>query len=130
MHNLNKFKIFTIMFICMFVFVVAAIYTNTKEASENKMNANQQNKQQKSDTISNNNTPVDNTQIEHLSMRVNELADRVNQITGNPEDLDNNRLKCNVQGVLDGDHIEELSPETSIQEAKINGRELVLICTF
>lgn len=129
MHNLNKFKMFTIIFICMFVFVVAAIYTNTKEASENKIKGNQQNTEQKTDVVSNEGT-VDNSQIENLSMRVDELSQRINQITGNPEEMDNNRMKCNIQGVIDGDRIEELSPETSIQEAKINGKEIVLICSF
>ena len=41
MDGLNKFKILTIVFLCMFVFVIAAIYTNTKEVTENKTNANQ-----------------------------------------------------------------------------------------
>ena len=36
MDGLNKFKILTIVFLCMFVFVIAAIYTNTKEVTENK----------------------------------------------------------------------------------------------
>ena len=73
---------------------------------------------------------ADNSEIEHLSMRIDELSQRINEINGNPEEMDNNRMKCNIQGLIDGDHIEELSPETSIQEAKINGREIVLICTF
>ena len=37
MESLNKFKILTIIFICMFVFVVAAIYANTKDVTEGKV---------------------------------------------------------------------------------------------
>ena len=36
MEGLNKFKVLTIAFICMFVFVVAAIYSNTKDATMKK----------------------------------------------------------------------------------------------
>ena len=60
MEGLNKFKVLTIAFICMFVFVVAAIYSNTKDATMKK-------EKQKAEQMANregDNISVDNAQLE------------------------------------------------------------------
>ena len=38
MESMNKFKVLTIIIICLFTFAVAAMYSNTKEVSEDKAN--------------------------------------------------------------------------------------------
>ena len=43
MENINKFKVFTIVIICTFVFVIAAIYTNTKDVTEDKAGVQNEN---------------------------------------------------------------------------------------
>lgn len=130
MDGLNKFKILTIIFLCMFVFVVAAIYTNTKEVTENKTNANQKIKaEQKKDDMNaeENEISQDNSNLQDLSMKVDVLTKRLDELqNGNSS----NKLNCQVQGIMDGDRIEQLTQEAAMQEAKENNRELVLTCRY
>lgn len=129
MNGLNKFKMFTIIFICMFVFVVGAIYTNTKEVSENKTQANKQAQNDSAPKTPNVNQNMQgNEQINDLYWKVDELSRKVEEISNNSSE--GTSLSCNVQGVLDGDKIEELTSDAALQEARDNGRELVLICSF
>ena len=120
MDGLNKFKILTIVFLCMFVFVIAAIYTNTKEVTENKTNANQKIKEE-------NEISQDNSSLQDLSIKVDVLTKRLDELqNGNSS----NKLNCQVQGIMDGDRIEQLTQEAAMQEAKENNRELVLTCRY
>ena len=76
MEGLNKFKVLTIAFICMFVFVVAAIYSNTKDATMKK-------EKQKAEQTANregDNISVDNAQLEELYIKVNELNKSVEEL--------------------------------------------------
>ncbi len=130
MDGLNKFKILTIVFLCMFVFVIAAIYTNTKEVTENKTNANQKIKVEQNKNDMNeeeNEISQDNSSLQDLSIKVDVLTKRLDELqNGNSS----NKLNCQVQGIMDGDRIEQLTQEAAIQEAKENNRELVLTCRY
>lgn len=130
MDGLNKFKILTIVFLCMFVFVIAAIYTNTKEVTENKTNANQKIKVEQNKNDMNeeeNEISQDNSSLQDLSIKVDVLTKRLDELqNGNPS----NKLNCQVQGIMDGDRIEQLTQEAAMQEAKENNRELVLTCRY
>lgn len=123
MEGLNKFKVLTIAFICMFVFVVAAIYTNTKDATVKK-------EKQKAEQMANregDNISVDNAQLEELYVKVNELNKRF-------EDLDlqksGNNVNCEIRGIMGDNGLEELTIDAALQEARDNGRELVMGCHF
>lgn len=123
MEGLNKFKVLTIAFICMFVFVVAAIYTNTKDATVKK-------EKQKAEQMANregDNISVDNAQLEELYVKVNELNKRF-------EDIDlqkaGNSVNCQVRGVMGDNGIEELTIDAALQEARDNGKDLVMTCHF
>ena len=123
MEGLNKFKVLTIAFICMFVFVVAAIYTNTKDATVKK-------EKQKAEQMANSegdNSSVDNAQLEELYVKVNELNKRF-------EDIDlqkaGNSVNCQVRGVMGDNGIEELTIDAALQEARDNGKDLVMTCHF
>lgn len=123
MEGLNKFKVLTIAFICMFVFVVAAIYTNTKDATVKK-------EKQKAEQMANregDNISVDNAQLEELYVKVNELNKRF-------EDLDlqkaGNSVNCQVRGVMGDNGLEELTIDAALQEARDNGKDLVMTCHF
>lgn len=132
MNGLNKFKMITIVFICMFIFVVAAIYTNTKEASVQKLQTNQQGQSENGDAnnIENGNTVSgDNPQIQDLYVRIDELSQRIEDLS-HDRNSDGTSISCNIQGILNGDNIEELTQESAIQEARDNGKELVMICSF
>lgn len=131
MDGLNKFKILTIVFLCMFVFVIAAIYTNTKEVTENKTNANQKIKVEQNKNDMNeeeeNEISQDNSSLQDLSIKVDVLTKRLDELqSGNSS----NKLNCQVQGIMDGDRIEQLTQEAAMQEAKENNRELVLTCRY
>ena len=118
MDGLNKFKILTIVFLCMFVFVIAAIYTNTKEVTE--QNKNDMNEEE-------NEISQDNSSLQDLSIKVDVLTKRLDELqNGNSS----NKLNCQVQGIMDGDRIEQLTQEAAMQEAKENNRELVLTCRY
>ncbi|MBD5402197.1 hypothetical protein HDR58_05290 [bacterium] len=123
MEGLNKFKVLTVAFILMFIFIVAAIYSNTKDAAKSK------NKLEKTDTPRNNTSNAasygNTAQLERLSIRINELSERVDNLSN-----DDNKLKCSIQGVLDGNTINEMSTAAAVQEARDNDKELVMICSF
>lgn len=131
MEGLNKFKVLTIVFLCMFVFVIAAIYTNTKDASENKTQETQKlQEEQVRDQIASesNNISSDNAQLQELSMRLDNLTQRLDEMNSSSS---GKRLNCNIQGVLDeNSNIEQLTQDAALQEAQNNGKELVLTCSF
>lgn len=123
MEGLNKFKVLTIAFICMFVFVVAAIYSNTKDATMKK-------EKQKAEQIANregDNISVDNAQLEELYIKVNELNKSVEEL--NLQKSGNN-VNCEIRGIMGDNGLEELTIDAALQEARDNGRELVMGCHF
>ncbi|DAA83049.1 MAG TPA: hypothetical protein DCS44_05950 [Cyanobacteria bacterium UBA10660] len=123
MEGLNKFKVLTIAFICMFVFVVAAIYSNTKDATIKK-------EKQKAEQMANregDNISVDNAQLEELYIKVNELNKSVEEL--NLQKSGNN-VNCEIRGIMGDNGLEELTIDAALQEARDNGRELVMGCHF
>lgn len=130
MEGLNKFKVLTIVFLCMFVFVIAAIYTNTKEVTDNKTQSKEhaQNEQINNEVSSGQNyISQDNEQLQELALRVDNLNRRLDEMNSSSSGT---RLNCSVQGVLNGDSIEQLTQEAAMQEAKVNGKEIVMLCSF
>lgn len=126
MEGLNKFKVLTIAFICMFVFVVAAIYTNTKDATmkKEKQKAEQMENRENSNG---DNISVDNAQLEELYIKVNELNKRFEEM--NLQKAGNN-VNCQIRGVMGENGMEELTMDAALQEARDNGKELVMSCRF
>lgn len=123
MEGLNKFKVLTIAFICMFVFVVAAIYSNTKDATMKK-------EKQKAEQMANresDNISVDNAQLEELYIKVNELNKSVEEL--NLQKSGNN-VNCEIRGIMGDNGLEELTIDAALQEARDNGKELVMGCHF
>lgn len=116
----------------MFVFIIAAIYSNTRDASETKLQSKQQaqtehvnfEEREEREAIS-----QDNYQLEDLSMKVESLSRRLDEMNNNSNN-GGTRMNCSVQGVLNGENIEQLSQDAAIQEARDNGKELVMICSF
>ena len=81
MQELSKFQITTIIFLLMFVFVIGAIYTNTKDAANKKLDENNNNFQQRAQEDYNyeqNIISENNNQIQNLSNRIDELSQQVN----------------------------------------------------
>ena len=135
--ELNKFKIFTIVFLCMFVFMVGVIYTNTKEMVERGTQSNQEDRNierarrenidQRNMEQNSSDIQVINDKIEDLTRRIDTLATenvRENESSGSDS------VKCKIRGVMTDNGLESLSDASALNEAKINGKELVLTCSF
>ena len=131
MRELNKFQIFTVAFLLMFIFVVGAIYTNTKEVAESKMQASQAVKNSETNTYYKYQKTLsesENEKIKNLSQRVGMLEERLNNYDKEGKEVTG--IKCRIQGILDGDEVISLTQADAIQEAQYNGKELVMLCGF
>ncbi len=135
MESLNKFKIITIAVLCMFVFAVAAIYSNTKDVSQGKIKLQneeqneelQQNLKSDITNASQNSDRLNNieTDLSNLNMRVDELNEKINYQSDS-----STALNCKIIGSMSDSGIEQLSPEAAVEEAKVNNRQLVITCSF
>lgn len=132
MESMNKFKILTIVVICMFLFVVAAIYSNTKDVTQGKLESKNQpiQEQGNNNVKSEDDTDAGNlmTEIQVLHKRIDELNERVAGQEEASQGLSS--LKCNIYGSMTPNGIEQLSPEAAVQEAKANNNEIVITCSF
>lgn len=131
MESMNKFKVLTIIFICLFVFVVGAIYSNTKDVSNVKSQAKTENAEvpaNAENTVQVNENQDLVSQIDMLNRRVDELNEKLNNASG--ANANSTGLNCRIYGSLTPNGVEQLTPESAIQEAKVNNSELVLTCTF
>lgn len=138
MESMNKFKVLTVIVLCMFLFVVAAIYTNTKDATQGKLEVkNQAVKEQIENNIKSevehqtqmdvNSTDVTN-QIDFINKRIDELSER---ISGQEQSAQGGTgLKCKIYGTMSTNGIEQVSAEVAVQEAKVNANDLVITCSF
>jgi hypothetical protein len=129
MESLNKFKILTICVVAMFVFAIAAIYSNTKDASMDKTMVKTEdiNREEPEDTaISGANEDDYSTQIKVLNGRIDELNERVDKTV----ERQSNKLNCKVMGIMTKDGLTELSSDDAIQEAKNNGNDIIISCSL
>lgn len=138
MESMNKFKVLTIIVICMFLFAVAAIYSNTKDASQGKLETKNQvtkehmenntKAQQAANTQNNVNSDNLLTEIEMLNRRIDELGERVTQQANSSNG--GAALNCRIYGIMTSNGIEQLTPETAVQEAKANNNDIVITCSL
>ncbi len=132
MQELSKFQITTIIFLLMFVFVIGAIYTNTKDAANKKLDENNNNFQQRAQEDYNyeqNIISENNNQIQNLSNRIDELSQQVN-ILSKTKSQERTNVRCRVYGIATPNGIIQLSPTEAIAEARNNGTDLVMTCAF
>lgn len=132
MENVNKFKVFTIVIICTFVFVIGAIYTNTKDVTEEKTGERIEQTDAYTDTRSNygRNTNAYGTEIDDLRQRVDELSAKIDNSDRRRQEASSSDLKCRIAGTLSGRGMEEMSPSAAVNDAKINNNDLVVLCSF
>ena len=141
MESMNKFKALTIMIICVFVFAIAAMYVNTKDATEQR-NQERPNQEQEENynARANNSNKYDTSDlaeaIRRLDSRVNELETNVakNAAAGNTRRYnaqESDGVRCQIYGTKIGSgRIEMISPDAALQDARINGNDLVLTCSL
>lgn len=135
MNGLNKFQALTIVFICMFVFVIAAFYTNTKEEVSKKTNLNNEKMVQNQNNNQNNNqntTAYDSANEDR--QRLYQLIDDVQDLSGKVDEFIVNegrdKVVCTMEGFFNDGNVEQIPSDTSIQEIKDNGKQLILFCSF
>lgn len=116
----------------MFIFVVGAIYSNTKDVTKNKAGTETQNVQdaQSNGDIVDKGTSSSNSgyiDIEELSAKVDDLNRKMEDgYVGNSD-----TIKCKLEGLLSSDGgVEQTSQDNAIREAQDNNREIVLSCRF
>lgn len=128
MFELNKFKIATLFFVLIFVFAIAAMYSNTKDIvnEKNGYTKSEQNYRQEQKSSKDNN--INSNEIVKLKNRISDLEQKVSDITDNENDID--RLNCRIQGYMSGDILVPVSESESLREARENDKELVMLCTF
>jgi hypothetical protein len=54
---------------------------------------------------------------------------KLSDITDN-ENSDSDKLNCDIKGFMSGDILVPVSEVESLKEAKENGKELVMLCSF
>lgn len=121
MESMNKFKVLTIVILCMFIFVIAAMYSNTKDASK-KGEGPKIDKTYMANTSENLNDVA--KQVNVLNRRVDELNDKLSAGSS-----DENELKCKIYGTMSYEGIEKMPSADAIEDAKNTGSAIVLTCT-
>ena len=144
MQEFSKYRVITAGIILMFIFAVAAIYTNTKDAAMKKMKNNAVETIQEQPIIeqgtSIKNIPDIATQNSDSNINNNETGNQILQITERLDELerkvfapqnDNDKsVRCMVQGVISDGHIVPLSTQDAVNESRTNGKEVIITCVF
>ena len=143
MQYFSKYRMITVGIILMFIFVIAAIYTNTKDVAAKKMqerngiatpnliNTDKENditpafgdSEQNNPGVNNDNAT--SNELIKITERVSQLEQKV--YTNNDEEQS---VKCSVKGIIDDGHMVPLSAEEAVNESKINNKEVIITCIF
>ncbi len=138
MREFSKFRVITVGFILMFIFVIAAMYTNTKDIAKQKAlnKSNYENKIDNDASSQNfNRITFDDSNNEDLEHKFNDMQNRIEIL----EETVNNfaiktqnspSLNCQIRGVLDNGDVIPLDAKESLDEAKLNKKEIVITCTL
>lgn len=131
MESMNKFKVLTIIIICLFMFAIAAMYTNTKDVSEGKAKQSAQNPSRYEEQTRNK-EKLDFTDLMYsldaLQHRVEELEAKTGNVSS--QTSGSSDLNCSIYGSKTLRGIEPLSPNAAVQDAQINGNDLVITCSL
>jgi hypothetical protein len=137
MESMNKFKVLTVLIICVFVFAIAAMYVNTKDASEQRAQEHSEYEEEDYDNVRSNKQSAG---MSDLMYAVSRLENRVNQLEEknrkneslrkNTSPTTDSGVRCKIFGTVSGARIEQISPDAALQDARINGNDLVLTCSL
>ena len=131
MFELNKFKIVTLCIILMFIFAIAAMYSNTKDVVKDR-GGHQDSYSQRTNYYpeqrSSKKNNVSASMVNDLSNRISALEESVANMDTDNSDKD--KFNCSIQGFMSGDILVPVSESDSLKEAKENGKEIVMLCSF
>lgn len=139
MPEYSKFRVITAGFILMFIFVVAAMYSNTKDIAaqkvrneeNNQINYNNSTKPEANTTTlrfdNDNKNSATEDDIDDLTYRVDNLEKLYNALDKEVS-TKKTALNCKIRGILDSGEVVPLPVNESLEEARINNRELVITC--
>ncbi len=148
MQEFSKYRVITAGFILMFIFIVAAIYTNTKDIANKKLKSGdivQEQVQQpvteqeiqttefnRKDfaTQSSNNSINNNEETNNKILQITERLDELERKVFSPANDNDKSVRCMVQGIIDDGHIVPLSSQEAVKESRANGKEVLITCVF
>ena len=138
MESMNKFKVLTMIIICLFFFAIAAMYVNTKDVSQAKNQESYSDEDRDYDTYRNSTVKeaADFEDVKYalknLESKVNILDDKVNRKLNSQKSSEpkSSGMRCKIIGSKTNSGIESLSPEVAIQDAQINGNDIVVTCSL
>ena len=136
MESMNKFKVLTVMIIGVFVFAIAAMYVNTKDVTEQKAQENSAYEQKEDDYEINSRRESEISNIMYsvnrLERKVSELSQKVEKNDRTPKTSESKQgeMRCRMLGTRSNGEIIQLPPEAVLQDARVNGRDIIVSCSL
>ena len=148
MQEFSKYRVITAGFILMFIFIVAAIYTNTKDIANKKLKSGdivqeqiqQPVTEQETKTTefngedfatqSSNNITSSNEDTSNKILQITERIDELERKVFSPANDNDKSVRCTVQGIINDGHIIPMSSQEAVNESRTNGKEVLITCVF
>lgn len=146
MQEFSKYKVITFGLVLMFVFVIAAIYTNTKDIASQKSKTMQDSSQQQINSTStdtqaqietelSDNTPAvvteNNNDLGNKILNLTERIDNIERTVFAPKnDNADSGVRCSVKGIINDGHFMPMSDSDALRESRENNKEVLITCIF
>ncbi|MBQ8668957.1 hypothetical protein IJ472_04195 [bacterium] len=127
MESMNKFKVLTIAFICMFVFAIGAMYSNTKDAAGGKAKEKTQ-ATQGQEAAKQPSKYQQTAEYADINRQLDFINQRIDELSGNS--AMSGGMICKIIGVRTDDGIDQMGQDEAIEEAKSSGAEIVVSCSL
>ncbi len=148
MQEFSKYRVITAGFILMFIFIVAAIYTNTKDIANKKLKSGDIVQEQIQQSVteqetkttefngedfatqSSNNSTSSNEDTSNKILQITERIDELERKVFSPANDNDKSVRCTVQGIINDGHIIPMSSQEAVNESRTNGKEVLITCVF
>lgn len=146
MQEFSKYKVITFGLVLMFVFVIAAIYTNTKDialqksktmqdSSQQQINSTSTDTQAQIETEFNDNTPAvvtdNNNDLGNKILNLTERIDNIERTVFAPKNYNvDSGVRCSVKGIINDEHFVPMSVSDALRESRENNKEVLITCIF
>jgi len=146
MQEFSKYKVITFGLVLMFVFVIAAIYANTKDialqksktmqdSSQQQINSTSTDTQAQIETELSDNTPAvvteNNNDLGNKILNLTERIDNIERTVFAPKnDNADSGVRCSVKGIINDGHFMPMSDSDALRESRENNKEVLITCIF